>query len=94
MGHGTIKHLTQLANDAFILNAEKKVTFRRDMRLLLTENLKKTLEDVVRREHANTEHDSQGGRITPPSVYASVLERRGFTSSGLTETTQKNLEIK
>ena len=31
-----------------------------------------------------TQNDSQGGRITPPSVYACVLARRGYSSSGLT----------
>ena len=33
-----------------ILSAEKKITFRRDLGLLPTENSKRTLEDVFRRE--------------------------------------------
>ena len=34
-----------------ILSAEKKITFRRDLELLPTENTKRTLEDVFRREY-------------------------------------------
>ena len=34
-----------------ILSAEKKITFRLDLRLLATENTEKILEDVFRREY-------------------------------------------
>ena len=34
-----------------ILSTEKKITFRRDLRLLTTENINKILEDVFRREY-------------------------------------------
>ena len=48
-----------------ILSAEKKITFRRDLGLLPTENSRRTMEDVFRREY-NTSLDA--GRVNSPPV--------------------------
>ena len=45
-------------------------------------NLTKS-ENISGCEYINTENDSQGGRITPPRLYACVLARRGYSPSGL-----------